>query len=223
MRNLPIVTKYLLIANFALWFVDMLLQRYGVSLSSTLGLFYFQSSAFHVWQPLSYMFMHANMSHILCNMFALWMFGPVIENEWGSKRFAIYYIVCGLGAAFTQEVVWGLTGHAGVTIGASGAIFGILLAFGWLFPDVRLYLFLLPIPIRARLFVMLYAAFELFAGLAPARMDNVAHFAHLGGMLFGWLLILCWKHIHWPSRPRKKEDKSSEKDYSNYHYHRNIN
>lgn len=222
MRNLPIVTKYLLIANFALWFVDILFQRYGIQLTSALGLFYFQSHAFHIWQPLTYMFMHASMGHIFCNMFALWMFGPVIENEWGSKKFALYYLICGLGAALTQEVVWALTGHAGVTIGASGAIFGILFAFGWLFPDVHLYLFLLPIPIRARVFVTLYAAFELFAGLAPSAGDNVAHFAHLGGMLFGWLLILGWKYIHWPIWKRKKTEESSKNDYSNYHYHRNI-
>ena len=224
MRNLPKVTKYLLIANFALWFIDILLERrFGMRLTNVLGLFYFQSNAFHIWQPLTYMFMHANMGHILCNMFALWMFGPVIENEWGSKKFALYYLVCGLGAALTQELVWMLTGHAGVTIGASGAVFGILFAFGWLFPDARLFLFLLPIPIRARIFVILYAAFELFAGLAPTTGDNVAHFAHLGGMLFGWLLILIWKHVHWPPIRRKKSEESLGKDYSNYHYHRNIN
>lgn len=224
MRNLPKVTKYLLIANFALWFIDVFLERrFGMRLSNVLGLFYFQSNAFHVWQPLTYMFMHANMGHILCNMFALWMFGPVIENEWGSKKFAIYYLICGLGAALTQEVVWMLTGHAGVTIGASGAVFGILFAFGWLFPDVSLYLFLIPIPIRARVFVIIYAAFELFAGLAPSTGDNVAHFAHLGGMLFGWLLILFWKYVHWPPIRRKKSEDSLGKDYSTYHYHRNIN
>lgn len=234
MRNLPKVTKYLLIANFALWFLDMLLEkRFGVRLTNVLGLYYFQSNAFHVWQPLTYMFMHASMGHILCNMFALWMFGPVIENEWGSKKFALYYLICGLGAALVQEVVWGLTGGAysiidgqlafRVTIGASGAVFGILFAFGWLFPDIRLYLFLLPIPIRARVFVIIYAAFELFAGLAPSAGDNVAHFAHLGGMLFGWLLILFWKYVHWPPIRREKSENSLGKDYSNYHYHRNIN
>ena len=222
MRNLPIVTKYLLIANFALWFLDIFFERYGVQLTNAFGLFYFEHGAFHIWQPLTYMFMHANMSHILCNMFALWMFGPVIENEWGSKRFAIYYLICGLGAALTQEVVWWLTGSYGVTIGASGAVFGILFAFGWLFPDVRLFLFLLPIPIRARVFVMIYAAFELVAGLAPSAGDNVAHIAHLGGMLFGWLLILGWKHIHWEDWKWPKNEKSSKNDYSNYHYHRNI-
>lgn len=183
-----------------------------------MGLYYVTSPHFHFWQPLTYMFMHANLSHIFCNMFALWMFGPIIENEWGSKKFALYYFVCGLGAAITQEVVWALMGgSAGVTIGASGAVFGILFAFGWLFPNIPLFIFLIPIPIRARWFVIIYAAFELIAGLAPTAGDNVAHFAHLGGMLFGWLLILCWKHIRFNKRP-----KISKNNYSSYHYHPKI-
>ena len=218
MRNLPVVTKYVLIANIVCWMLDVLLARVGINVSGIFGLYYVTSPFFHFWQPLTYMFMHANLSHIFCNMFALWMFGPVIENEWGSKKFALYYLVCGLGAAITQEVVWALMGGSmGVTIGASGAVFGILFAFGWLFPDIPLFLFFIPIPIRARVFVTLYAAFELFAGLAPTSGDNVAHFAHLGGMLFGWLLILCWKHIHFNKRP-----KISKNDYSSYHYHPKI-
>lgn len=227
MRNLPVVTKYVLIANIVCWMLDVLLARVGIDVSGIFGLYYVTGPKFHLWQPLTYMFMHANFSHIFCNMFALWMFGPVIENEWGSKKFALYYLVCGLGAAITQEVVWGLTGgaysiidgdlHLRMTIGASGAVFGMLFAFGWLFPDIPLFLFFIPIPIRARVFVTLYAAFELFAGLAPTSGDNVAHFAHLGGMLFGWLLILCWKHIKFKKRP-----KISKKDYPIYHYHPKI-
>lgn len=218
MRNLPIVTKYILLANIICWCLDVLLMRMGLSLNGVMGLYYVTSPHFHFWQPLTYMFMHANLSHIFCNMFALWMFGPIIENEWGSKKFALYYFVCGLGAAITQEVVWALMGgSAGVTIGASGAVFGILFAFGWLFPNIPLFIFLIPIPIRARWFVIIYAAFELFAGLAPTSGDNVAHFAHLGGMLFGWLLILCWKHIRFNKRP-----KISKNNYSSYHYHPKI-
>lgn len=218
MRNLPIVTKYILLANIICWCLDVLLMRMGLSLSGVMGLYYVTSPHFHFWQPLTYMFMHANLSHIFCNMFALWMFGPIIENEWGSKKFALYYLVCGLGAAITQEVVWALMGgSAGVTIGASGAVFGILFAFGWLFPNIPLFIFLIPIPIRARWFVIIYAAFELIAGLAPTAGDNVAHFAHLGGMLFGWLLILCWKHIRFNKRP-----KISKNNYSSYHYHPKI-
>ncbi len=218
MRNLPVVTKYVLIANIVCWIIDVLFERFGIKLSSVLGLYYITNPSFHFWQPFTYMFMHANLSHIFCNMFALWMFGPVIENEWGSKKFALYYLVCGLGAAITQEVVWALMGGSmSVTIGASGAVFGILFAFGWLFPDIPLFLFFIPIPIRARVFVLFYAAFELFAGLAPTNGDHVAHFAHLGGMLFGWLLILCWKHIKFNKKP-----KISKKDYSTYHYHPKI-
>ncbi len=218
MKNLPVVTKYILLANIICWCLDVLLMRMGLSLSAIMGLYYVTNPHFHFWQPLTYMFMHANFGHIFCNMFALWMFGPIIENEWGSKRFALYYLVCGLGAAITQEVVWALFGGSmGITIGASGAVFGILFAFGWLFPNIPLFIFLIPIPIRARWFVIIYAAFELVAGLAPTAGDNVAHFAHLGGMLFGWLLILCWKHIHFNKRQKKIKN-----DYSSYHYHPKI-
>ena len=217
-RQIPNITKNLLIINVLAFIASYVLRGQGVVLNELLGLHFVMAEDFRIYQLLTYMFMHANLSHIFCNMFALWMFGPVIENEWGSKRFALYYLVCGLGAAITQEVVWALMGGSvGVTIGASGAVFGILFAFGWLFPDVPMFLFFIPIPIRARVFVTLYAAFELFAGLAPTTGDNVAHFAHLGGMLFGWLLILCWKHIKFNKKP-----KISKKDYSTYHYHPKI-
>ena len=211
MRNLPTVTRYLLIANFCVFFLAAILQRYGIDLNTVCGLHYISAQSFHWWQPFTYMFLHANFSHIFFNMFAVWMFAPMIEQEWGSKRFSLYYLVCGLGAALIQELVWMmmLNNMAGSydaaslayystmlnTIGASGAVFGILFAFGWLYPDVPMYILFIPIPIRARIFVIIYALIELFAGLgsvAGLTADNVAHFAHLGGMLFGWLLILYW-------------------------------
>ena len=227
MKNLPIVTKSLLVANIALWLLTVLLQRSGVPLVSILGLFNYHSPYFHWWQPLTYMFMHSNFSHLFFNMFAVLMFGPVLEREWGTWKYLIYYIICGLGAAFTQEVVWSLMGtDVAVTIGASGAVFGILLAFGWFFPDVPMFIIFIPIPIRARIFVIIYAVIELFAGIANISGDNVAHFAHLGGMLFGLILLVFWRYgsnWHLPRIfKRHGVDSTKDKDYSDYHYHRKI-
>ena len=253
MRNLPTVTRYLLIANFAVFFLAAIFQRYGLDLNTIAGLHYWGASSFHWWQPITYMFLHANFSHIFFNMFAVWMFAPMIEQEWGSKRFSLYYLVCGLGAALIQELVWMmmLNNMAGSydpasivyyarmlnTIGASGAVFGILFAFGWLYPDVPMYILFIPIPIRARIFVIIYALIELFAGLgsvAGLTADNVAHFSHLGGMLFGWLLILYWKKTNWREPGelwmqiksklgfRQRLDSSKNDKYDNYHYQRRI-
>lgn len=216
MRNIPTITRYLLIANFMIYFLAVVLERYGIDLNTLCGLHYVSAQSFHFWQPFTYMFLHANFSHIFFNMFAVWMFAPMIEQQWGERRFALYYLICGLGAALIQELVWMLMLHnmsgaydpASITyyatmlntIGASGAVFGILFAFGWLYPDVPMFLLFIPIPIRARVFVIIYALIELFAGLgsvAGFTADNVAHFAHLGGMLFGWLLILYWKKTNW--------------------------
>jgi membrane associated rhomboid family serine protease len=253
MRNLPTVTRYLLIANFCVFFLAAILQRYGIDLNTVCGLHYISAQSFHWWQPFTYMFLHANFSHIFFNMFAVWMFAPMIEQEWGSKRFSLYYLVCGLGAALIQELVWMmmLNNMAGSydaaslayystmlnTIGASGAVFGILFAFGWLYPDVPMYILFIPIPIRARIFVIIYALIELFAGLgsvAGLTADNVAHFAHLGGMLFGWLLILYWKKTNWREPGELWEhikaklgihqrlDSSKDDKFDNYHYQRRV-
>lgn len=234
MRNLPVVTKNILLANLVVWLLDSFLQRYGVQLVEWFGLMNWSYSAFeltkygsfHIWQPLTYMFMHADFTHLFCNMFAVLMFGPLLEREWGERKFLLYYIVCGLGAALIQELVWMLAmpGQLSVTIGASGAVFGILFAFGWLFPNVPLFLLFIPVPIRARIFVIAYAVIELFAGFAHIAGDNVAHFAHLGGMLFGWLLIQGWqkgwfdKSIHLASDSKEK----GERDFSGYHYHSSV-
>lgn len=233
MRNLPNVTKNLLLINIVVWLLDAVIGRSGLNLTGLAGLYPFWSEPFHVWQPLTYMFMHSGFSHLFCNMFALWMFGPVLEREWGERRFLTYYLTCGIGAGLVQELVWWLMGTTmACTIGASGAVFGILFAFGWLFPDTEMMLLFPPIPMRARTFVILYAVFELFAGFADVAWDNVAHFAHLGGMLFGWLLLLWWRsnlpgkcddlwhrltgHRH------TRLDTSKEKDFSGYHYQKRV-
>lgn len=244
---MPPVTKNLIAINFICWLADIVLSRnIGIPLSNLFGLNYIFSSGFHLWQPFTYMFMHAGFDHIFFNMFALLMFGIPLEQRWGGKRFLTYYLVTGVGAAVVQELVWfGMFGAADVmriTIGASGAVFGILLAFGWLFPDVRMFLLFIPIPIRARVFVTIYAVCELWLGVAAPAGDNVAHFAHLGGMLFGWLLILWWRHkgvdgfggnffsasgrgwtwrlkSWWESFKSKLHKRNStHTHYSNYHY-----
>jgi membrane associated rhomboid family serine protease len=262
-RNLPPVTKNLLIITGILYFADYVFGKYGVNFTQILGLHYFSAADFHFWQPLTYMFMHANFSHIFFNMFAVLMFAPAIEEHWGSKRFLLYYLVTGVGAAIVQEVVWAVQlqptlslldpiiasqlANRAITIGASGAVFGILLAFGWLFPDVRMFIMFIPIPIRARTLVLIYAAVELFAGVLPSAGDNVAHFAHLGGMIFGWVFILwcryrgysgfeapdwdfsrlldwikkIWERVRPHKHPRIKRDNNS-KDYNDYHYHKPL-
>ena len=253
MRNLPTVTRYLLIANFMIFLLVGVLQRYGLDLNNVCGLHYVSAQSFHWWQPFTYMFLHANFSHIFFNMFAVWMFAPVIEQEWGARRFAVYYLICGLGAAVIQELVWmlmlsnlsGAYSTAAVaqyaymlnTIGASGAVFGILFAFGWLYPDVPMFILFIPVPIRARVFVIIYALIELFAGLgsvAGFTADNVAHFAHLGGMLFGWLLILYWKKTNWQEPGElwrtlrskfgghERLDSTKDDKFDGYHYHKRV-
>lgn len=210
MNNIPTMTKNLLIVNFLAFVATWVLELRGIDLTSLLGLHFFMAQDFRVYQFITYMFLHGGFTHIFFNMFALWMFGNTLENIWGSKRFLLFYIICGLGAAVSQEVVqfidfemrtdWqGLTilndGMREVlntwnTVGASGAVYGLLLAFGMLFPNSRIYLYFL-FPIKAKWFVIGYAVIELLSGFFTS--GNVAHFAHLGGMLFGLILILIWK------------------------------
>jgi len=205
-RIFPPVCKNLLIINGIVWLATMVLERGGIDLVDYLGLHYFASQQFGIWQLLTYQFMHANLGHIFFNMFAVWMFGTQLERFWGSKKFLWYYLLTGIGAGITQELVWmlqyqpmldmtqSILATGPVTIGASGAVFGLLLAFGWCFPEERIFLLFIPIPIPARIFVGIYAAIELFEGVASFSGDNVAHYAHLGGLLFGCLILLCWKY-----------------------------
>lgn len=214
MRNIPIITKNLLIINILAFLATFVLP----GLQSLGGLHFFMARDFHLYQFFSYLFLHANFMHLLFNMFALWMFGCVIENVWGPKKFLFYYISCGVGAGIMQEVAqfvsfWlTIKGqepgigfldmfqvgealaeqlNAWTTIGASGAVYAILLAFGMTFPNERIFIFPLPIPIKAKWFVMFYVAIELFSALGSPG-DGVAHMAHLGGMLFGFLMIRYW-------------------------------
>ncbi|HBJ76886.1 MAG TPA: rhomboid family intramembrane serine protease [Porphyromonadaceae bacterium] len=224
--NIPPVTKNLLIINALFCLASLVLppvmgRFFGnpFELSRFLGLHFFLAKDFNILQPITYMFLHSthSFSHILCNMFSLFMFGPVLERYFGGKRFLIFYIVCGLGAAVIQELMWFIDFYplifhkivpidsfgnvyensflynTAITIGASGCVFGILLGFGMLFPDDVIFLMIPPMPIKAKYFVILYGILELFLGVANFRGDNIAHFAHLGGMLFAYLLIRYWK------------------------------
>jgi membrane associated rhomboid family serine protease len=217
MRNIPTITKNLLIINVLMFVATFVFQRGGIDLNDVLGLHFFMASEFHLYQLLTYMFMHGGLQHIFFNMFALWMFGCVVENVWGPKKFLFYYISCGIGAGLIQELVqyisyfviddlgsYDYVNLNGVsvtvdyylnqltTVGASGAIYGILLAFGMLFPEERIFIFPLPVPIKAKWFILAYVAIELFSALGTSG-DGVAHFAHLGGMLFGFLMIRYWQ------------------------------
>ena len=218
MNRLPEVTKNLLAINVLLFLATFVLGKQGIDLVGILGLHFFKASDFAPYQLLTYMFMHSGFSHIFFNMFALYMFGGVLERVWGAKRFLIFYLVCGVGAGLLQEIVqyaqYVQLGYDSIseipvyrggppvpmadalnlwrTVGASGAIYAILLGFGMLFPNEKMFVFPLPFPIKAKFFVIGYAVIELLLGMSGTQ-DGVAHFAHLGGMLFGLLLILYWR------------------------------
>ena len=213
-RVLPPVVKNLLIINVLLYLATFTMNRFHIDLTDYLGLHFFLASDFKPYQLITYMFMHGNFEHLFFNMFALWMFGNTLENIWGSKRFLLFYMVCGIGAGLCQEVVQyiqyattlaqydsvnlgggqliSMANYLNMlnTVGASGAIYGLLLAFGMMFPNSMIYLYFF-VPIKAKWFVIGYAVIELVSGFIGG--GNVAHFAHLGGMLFGLILILVWK------------------------------
>lgn len=213
---MPTVTKNIIIINALLFLASLVAHKYNIDLNNLLGLHFFMADKFNPYQLATYMFMHASWSHVFFNMFAVWMFGRILEQEWGPKRFLLYYLVCGIGAGLVQELVQYihyetvLSGYANVntgegiipmseylnmmtTVGASGAVYAILLAFGMLFPNQQLFIIPFPFPIKAKYFVIGYAVLELYLGFANNPGDNVAHFAHLGGMVFGFILIMYWR------------------------------
>ena len=188
----PPVVKNLLIINI-LVFMAVKMLPIGGTLVGYGALYWFQNPLFHVWQFLTYMFLHANFEHLFFNMFALWMFGRVLEQELGQKRFLTYYLVCGIGAALIQLATVALSGEYWVqVVGASGAVMGLLLAFGVLHPNATIMLLIPPIPMKAKWFVVIYGIIELFLGWTGYG-GNVAHFAHVGGMLWGLGLLWWWR------------------------------
>ena len=217
MREIPVVTKNLIAINVLMFLALLAFERSGIDLNNLLGLHLFLAPDFRPYQLVTYMFMHGGFTHILFNMYAVWVFGSILERVWGSSRFLLFYIVTGVGAGLVQELVqylyysMNLAQYAQVnmggglivpmaeylnlwtTVGASGAVYGILLAFAMTFPNEQLFMIPFPFPIKAKYFVMIFGALELFTGLSNNLGDNVAHFAHLGGMIFGIVLILYWR------------------------------
>lgn len=231
LNNIPPVVKNLIIVNVLMLLVTFVLEQSGINLYTYLGLHFPLSDKFRLHQIFTHMFMHGGLTHLFFNMFALYMFGRVLESVWGPKRFLTFYLVTGIGAAVlhsfvnyleyasvasklspeqvayvreTGSEIWSqgknfsepLLGKLNMilntpTVGASGAVFGILLGFGMLFPNTQLMLLFPPIPIKAKYFVMGYGVLELYLGFSQPG-SNVAHFAHLGGMLFGYFMIKYW-------------------------------
>lgn len=221
MFRIPTITKNLLIINLIAFLATLVFQMRGIDLADIGGLHFFMASHFHFYQLITYQFLHGGFTHILFNMFGLWMFGSVIENVWGPKKFLFYYITCGIGAGLMQELAqfgsfymtvteqvpdaslgmvfqfgeqYATALNSWTTIGASGAVYAVILAFGMTFPNERLFIIPFPFPIKAKWFVLGYVAIEFFSALGSSG-DGVAHTAHLGGMLFGYLMIRYWnKH-----------------------------
>ena len=215
-RQIPPITKNLLIINVLAYLAAVVMKGSGIDFNEIFGLHFFMADNFHLYQLVTYMFMHGGVTHLFFNMFALWMFGCVIEQTWGSRRFLWYILACGVGAGlfqeaarFVQEAVEGLAAfnmvnvggmiiptseylNMWVTVGFSGAVYGILLGFGMTYPEERIFIFPLPVPIKGKWFVMLYAAIELFSALSTSS-DGVAHIAHLGGMAVGYIIIRHWR------------------------------
>lgn len=232
LTGMPPVVKNLIIINVVMLILTEVLKISGINLNGILGLYFPKSEFFRSWQVATHMFMHGGFVHLLFNMFALWMFGRVLEQVWGPKRFLLYYLVTGLGAAFFFELVQYIqynkvmgilspeqlqlvydSGSQAISqgrnfadadmgklnsilnvpvVGASGAVFGVLLAFGMLFPNTQLMLLFPPIPIKAKYVVIGYAAIELYLAITSPG-SGIAHTAHLGGMIFGYLMIRYWR------------------------------
>ncbi|MDZ7635677.1 MAG: rhomboid family intramembrane serine protease [Bacteroidales bacterium] len=230
--GMPPVVKNLIIINVVMLILTELLKMSGINLNGILGLYFPKSEFFRSWQVVTHMFMHGGYIHLLFNMFALWMFGRVLEQVWGPKRFLLYYLATGLGAAFFFELVQYIqynkvmgilspeqlqlvydSGGEAISqsrnaadaqmgklnsilnvpvVGASGAVYGVLLAFGMLFPNTQLMFIFPPIPVKAKYVVIGYAAIELYLAITSPG-SNVAHAAHLGGMIFGYILIRFWR------------------------------
>lgn len=218
--SIPVVTRNLIIINLLIWFAEFLLLS-KFNFIDYLGLHYFLSDKFMPHQLITYMFVHDpnGITHVFFNMFAVFMFGRTLETVWGPKKFLTYYILTGIGAAIAQELVYTIDlrelvfnseiqninigtaiinrteffNYLPPTVGASGAVFGILLAFGMLFPNAELFIIPFPFPIKAKWFVLGYGLIELFLGVSNNAADNVAHFAHLGGLVAGLIIMLYWR------------------------------
>jgi membrane associated rhomboid family serine protease len=217
--HIPPIIKNIIIINVLIFLAQISLgDRIAQEILNRFALHDISSYYFHPMQLVTYLFLHGSWGHVLMNMFVLWMFGSILEDYWGPKRFLIFYVICGIGAAVAQLTVqhmelmpdlaqlrnyFSLERQQQIlqnpgsifnapTLGASGAVFGCMAAFGYLFPNNELLIIPIPFPIKAKWLVLGYAAIELFAGIEPNQSDNVAHWAHLGGGLVGLLLVIYW-------------------------------
>lgn len=219
MNQITPVVKNLLIINILFFAATWLLQAQHIPFTEHMAVFYFDSPFFRVWQPITYMFMHGNLMHIFFNMFALFSIGPILEMHWGGKRFLNFYLITGLGALALQ---WGVQAfevyqimgsavndiqvleasgnqliyqiYGTPMVGASGAVFGLLIAFAMLYPNMEMYVMMIPVPVKAKYFAIGYVVLSLFLGVGRIPGDSVAHFAHLGGALFGYILVKIWRN-----------------------------
>jgi membrane associated rhomboid family serine protease len=212
-QSIPPVIKNLVIVNVLFWLAEL---TFGDQFVSVLSLHYYKSPEFGIWQLISYMFLHSPemFFHILVNMFMLWMFGSTLENLWGSKRFLLFYFICGIGAGLMQMgasaiemnilmdkfaqskitqaefIQQGREIYNGIALGASGAVMGVMVGFGYTFPNTPMIILPIPIPVKAKYVVIGYVLLDLFGGINPRYGDTVAHFAHIGGALIGFILVL---------------------------------
>lgn len=192
MSNVPKAVKHIILIN-----VLMLVLTYlNNPLMSRLFALNPISFIWKPWQLVTYMFMHGGLGHLFFNMYTLFIFGSVLENVWGTKKFLTFYFVTGIGAALVNIGVQYLTGSFALTVGASGAIYGVLMGYAMLYPDSMLTLIFPPVSMKAKWFVLIFAGIELLLGISNNPADNVAHFAHLGGLIFAFLLIMFWKKKH---------------------------
>jgi membrane associated rhomboid family serine protease len=185
-RTTPIVLNLIIINGLV--FIAQLFMDKSYDLTNILALYPYGTSQFKPYQLVTHMFAHASFIHILFNMYGLWMFGTVLERVWGPKRFLIFYLVCGLAAGVAQALLV----HDAAAIGASGAVMGLLGAFGVLFPNTEFFIIPFPFPIKAKYLVAIIAAIDIFGGFHPGAADNIAHFAHLGGLVMGLVLVIIW-------------------------------
>ena len=200
----PPIVKNLIIINVLVWVAQLIYDKKdGLTffLTSKLGLYPVNSPEFRPYQVATHMFSHSTYTypqgsivfyHILFNLFTLFMFGRILENVWGAKKFLIFYLACGVGAAVTHLIMQYVQGGGSIAVGASGAIMGVMAAFAYLFPNTELYIMLIPVPVKAKWAMLGLAAIDLFGGIASFGGDNIAHFAHLGGALTGIIMILIW-------------------------------
>lgn len=185
LRTTPVVLN-LIIINALVFFIQMMFDGQDEKITRVIALFPYQTEYFKPYQLVTHMFAHGGFFHLFFNMFVLWMFGTMLEKIWGPKRFFIFYFSCGLAAGVAHLLL-----ENSPAVGASGAIMGLFAAFAYLFPNTELIIFPIPVPVKAKYAVAIMAAFDLFGGVYPSG-SNIAHFAHLGGLVMGFILVLIW-------------------------------